>query len=169
MKKMSKPMSTLEILEGRIAPAALPLNVEWILASPSQDNSPIPLHAGQGLSTGGNLSGEYLLYVEKGNAWVFTTDLNNNREIDYNEITGIAAGDGLRLISFVDIHGDIVTNLKEVNVNGSLQFSLSDSNNNPADDNPKHGGDGRVVLDKRIEKIELRTLTTADIPDQDGN
>lgn len=167
MKKITQSKHVIEVLESRIAPAAVPLTAQWVLASHSQDGSPIPLHAGQGLSTGGPNSGDYLLYLEKGNALIFTTDFNNNRIVDFNEITGIAAGDGMRLISFVDIHGDIVTNLKEVTVNGKLILSLSDSNNNPADDNPEHGGDGRVVLNNRIEKIELRTLTTADIPNQD--
>lgn len=169
MKKITKSTHAVEVLESRIAPAALPLNVEWRSASHSLNGSPIELHAGQGLGTDGEGSGTYLLYVEKGSAWVFTTDFNNNSIVDFNEITGIAAGDGLRLVSFVDINGDIVTNLKEVTVGGNLVLSLTDSNNNASDDNPDLGGDGRVVLNNRIEKIEMRSLTIADIPDQDGN
>jgi hypothetical protein len=166
MKNSQLPKHSLEILEARIAPASVPLTATWVLATHDVTGGPIKLFAGQGLSTGGPNSGDYLMYVEKGNAWVFTTDLNNNGVVDFNEITGIAAGDGLRLISFVDIHGDIVTNLREVSTSSGLQQSLSDSNNNPSDDHPRIGGDGRVVLNNRIEKIELRTLTTSDIPDQ---
>src|SRR5215217_1546532 len=108
--------SAIEILESRIAPAALPLpglptikNAVWKSATEGHatgtGQSSFELHAGEGLSTSGDLSGTYLLFVEKGNCIVFATDLNNSHSIEYNEITGIAAGDGLRLISFVDIHG----------------------------------------------------------------
>jgi hypothetical protein len=130
--------------------------------------SPIELHAGEGLSTLGDKAGSYLLYVEKGNALVFTTDLNNNNRIDTNEVTGIAAGDGLRLISFVDIHGDIVTNLRQRVVGDTTFLSLTDSDRNPSNDDPRLQGDGRVVLDNTIEKIEFRALTIADIPDQNN-
>jgi hypothetical protein len=169
MKKTNLQKHSLEVLEGRIAPAAVPIGAQWIQASHSADGTAIPLSAGMGLSSGGQNSGDYLLFVEKGDAWVFTTDFNNNNIVDYNEITGIAAGDGLRLISFVDIRGDIVTNLVVTQGPSGKIFSLSDSNNNPSDDNPVLRGDGRVVLNNRIEKIELRTLTIADIPDQDRN
>src|SRR5688572_10790761 len=113
MKKINQSKHSLEILESRIAPAAVPLGAQWLQASHSADGTPIKMTAGMGLSTGGQNSGDYLLYIEKGNAWIFTTDFNNNNLVDFNEITGIAAGDGLRMISFVDIHGDIATNLKE--------------------------------------------------------
>ncbi|MDB6154320.1 MAG: repeat-containing protein, partial [Chthoniobacteraceae bacterium] len=96
--------------------------------------------------------GSYLLFIEKGSAVIYTTDLNGNNQVDFNEITGISAGDGLRLISFVDIHGDIVTNLKS---NGTL----TDSDNNAG-----NGLDGRTLLNSRIEKIELRSLTQEDLP-----
>ena len=64
-------------------------------------------------TTGTPNSGEYLLFVEQGNALVFLTDLNGNGQVDFNEITGISAGNGLKMIAFTDIHGDIVTNLVE--------------------------------------------------------
>src|SRR5688572_15877571 len=106
----SKKSAVIEPLEHRIAPATL---TGFIQAT---HGSAIPLDANpgtpfaQGISTSGN-GGSYLIYVEKGSALVYTTDLNGDGQVDFNEITGIAAGDGLRLISFVDIHGDIVTNL----------------------------------------------------------
>ncbi len=115
------------------------------------------------LTTGtGARSGTYLLLVQKGEALVFTTDLNNNGQVDYNEITGIAAGDGLRMTSFVDIHGDIVTNL---NADGTLTDSDNNSSNNPVSTK----GDGLVLKNSRIEGITMRSLTIADLTDQNGD
>ncbi len=171
MSRMKIQNSCIEPLEARIAPAAIVtypelINAKWRAATVG---SPIELHAGEGLSTLGDKSGSYLLFVEKGNCIVFTTDLNNNNRIDTNEITGISAGDGLRLISFVDIHGDIVTNLVEKTVGNSTFLSLTDSDRNPSNDDPRLQGDGRVVLPNTIEKIEFRPLAIADIPDQNGD
>lgn len=149
MKSNSAPEENfnlfLETLEQRIAPAGL--NPAAFKAAPA--GSQILLHAGEGIGTASGDSGSWLLYVEKGQALVFTTDLNGNGKVDPNEITGISAGDGLRLISFVDIHGDIVTNL--------------DSNGQLTDSNPADAfRDGKVLLDSRIESITLRSVTTAD-------
>jgi hypothetical protein len=145
---------SFEVLESRIAPAAV---IDGVFRA-GQVGTRIELLAGEGLSTGGNEGGAYMLFVEQGRCLVFTTDLNNNGQLDYNEITGISAGDGLSLICFADIHGDIVTNLKP---NGFL----SDSDNNAANNPETLGGDGRILLDSRIEKIEMRSLTVADITD----
>lgn len=171
-KKLSRHI--IEALESRIAPAAvaLPTIAQAELAWDKNQfadthfvtavtNTPLLLHAGQVLTTGsGARSGQYLMFVQKGTAEIFTTDLNNNGQIDSNEITGVAAGDGLRLISFVDIHGDIVTNL-------DADTTLSDSDNN-ASNNPVTHGDGRVLNNSRIESITMRSLTPADITTQDG-
>ncbi len=170
MSRTKTKTSCIEPLEARIAPAAviaLPslVDAKWRAATVG---SPIELHAGEGLSTLGDKAGSYLLFVEKGNALVFTTDLNNNNRIDTNEITGIAAGDGLRLISFVDIHGDIVTNLVERTVGSTTFLSLTDSDRNPSNDDPRLQGDGRIVLPNTIEKVEFRPLAIGDIPDQDN-
>lgn len=133
----------IESLEDRIAPASLD-GVSW--QSVTMD-TPILLKAGEGLATGPD--GAYLLHIEKGQAMVFITDLNGNGAFDPNEVTGISAGDGLRLTSFVDINGDIVTNL---NANGTL-----------TDLDPlAPGNDGRVVLNSKIEAIILRSLTASD-------
>jgi hypothetical protein len=143
-----RPLSTLEPLEQRIAPAQL------TGFRGAVSGSAILLQAGTanaGLSTS-DQGGSYLLYVHKGYALVFTTDLNGNNQVDMNEITGIAAGPGLQLTSFVDIHGDIVTNLNP-------DFTLTDS-----DGNASNGRDGRVLLPNKIEKIELRSITAADLP-----
>jgi hypothetical protein len=139
--------SRIEPLEQRIAPA---LAISHVVAAVA--GSPLVLHAGDMLSTA-SIGGAYLMFVEKGDAIVYTTDLNNNFQVDFNEITGIAAGDGLRLISFVDIHGDIVTNLRP---DGQR---LTDSDNDAST-----GFDGRVLTNSQIEKIELRSLTAADLP-----
>jgi hypothetical protein len=168
----------IEPLEARIAPATvttLPTIRDAELAydaNPLTDThfvttkvgTPILLKAGQVLTTGVKArDGVYLMFVEKGSAMIFTTDFNNNNQVDFNEITGIAAGDGLRLVSFVDINGDIVTNLDS-------DGTLSDSNNNAVGDDPFLRGDGKVLNNSRIEKIELRSLLPADITDQDpGN
>ena len=145
--------NSVEILEQRIAPAGL-INEAGFKFAPG--GSTTLLHAGEGLTTGvGAGSGTYLLYVEKGDALVFTTDFNLNGVVDFNEITGIAAGDGLRLISFVDIHGDIVTNLR-------TDTTLSDSDNDPSNDPASLRGDGRVLLNNTIEKIELRSVQASD-------
>ena len=179
MKKPNLRKSHIEALEARIAPAALGsyakvADAEWL---PLSLGSPIQLFAGQGLSTLGDKRGSYLMFVEQGSALVFTQDYNGNDRFDANEITGIAAGDGLRLISFVDIHGDIVTNLKRtefVEDRGgvlvtNVSLSLSDSDNNPANDTQGLKGDGRVLLNNAIDKIELRPLTVADLSTTDAD
>lgn len=145
-----KTAAGIEVLEQRIAPAAL------VDVQPGKINDSILLDADPstsapaGLTLGGN--GAYLIYVTKGQARVFTQDLNGNGLLDFDEITGIAAGDGLRLISFVDIHGDIVTNL---NPDGTLTDS---------DGMAVNGRDGQILLNNRIESIELRSVTAEEIP-----
>jgi hypothetical protein len=159
MKTLPTPVMApfLEALEARIAPAGL--NEAAIFAATA--NSAILVKAGQGLSTS-DVGGSYLLYVEKGQALVFTSDFNNNSQVDFNEITGIAAGDGLRLISFVDIHGSIITNLT---AEGELTDStpIDDELLEPGSTYGLNGNDGQIILNSRIEKIELRSLTSSDI------
>ncbi len=175
MKKPIRPKSHIESLEARIAPATISItDAEWL---PLPLGSPIQLFAGQGLSTLGENKGSYLLYVEQGTAIVFTQDYNANDRFDANEITGIAAGDGLRLISFVDIHGDIVTNLKQTEfiedrggvLVKNVSFSLTDSDNNPSNDPQGLKGDGRVLLNNTIEKIVLRPLVLEDLSTKDSD
>ena len=174
---------SLEILEARIAPAGVGMlptirDAEIAFdADPIGSNkfvstvtdTPILLKAGQVLTTGvGARSGTYLLFVEQGEALIFTSDFNNNKLIDFNEITGIAAGAGLRLISLVDINGDIVTNL-------DADRTLTDSNTSTLNTRPKLPddvflkGDGRKLTNSIIEKIELRSLSAADLTDQNGD
>ncbi len=157
-----------EPLEARIAPAAVS-PVASAIWKTGQAGDVFELHAGEGLGTAGDKAGAYLLFVEKGNILVFTTDLNNNGSLDENEITGIAAGDGTRIILFSDVHGDIATNLREANASFGPVLTLSDSDNNGINNSTSLKGDGLVILNKTIEKIELRTLTTADIPDQNND
>lgn len=172
MLKLNRRYNSLEPLEARIAPAAasayplLPSEQSHFVAA--HFGAPILVKTGQILSTTGQAgSGSYLLYVEKGEALVFFTDLNNNNQVDFNEMTGIAAGDGLRVTLFTDLHGDMVTNEKDVplsipGANGSTitQFvpKLTDSDNNPSNDPSSVGGDGRVLLDTTIERVTLRAL-----------
>ncbi len=173
-KKTPKKYCSVEVLESRIAPAAAAAALPTIAqaeaaydTNPLTDThfvhatvgSPILLHAGQVLTTGtGAHDGTYLLFDQKGTMLVFTTDLNNNKVVDFNEITGISAGDGLRFTSFVDIHGDIVTNLTPNN-------TLSDSDNNPSNNDPFTKGDGLILLNSTIEGITMRSLTPADMTD----
>ena len=168
---------SLEILEARIAPANAGVAATVREAELAYDSDPIGsqnfvstktdtpllLKAGQVLTTGvGGRSGTYLLFVEKGEALIFTSDFNNNKLVDFNEITGIAAGAGLRIISFVDINGDIVTNL-------DADRTLTDSNNSTIGDDPFLKGDGRLLNNVGIEKIELRSLAATDITDQNSD
>lgn len=141
----------VEPLEQRIAPAAL------IDFGTAVHSSPLRLDADAttpdipaGLSTSGT-GGAFLLYVEKGSALVFTTDLNANGQVDFNEITGISAGEGLRITLFVDLHGDVVTNLQP-------DFTLTDSDNDAT-----NGRDGRVLLNNSIEMVTLRSVTQGDV------
>ena len=169
---MSHPTSPrrafVEPLEARIAPAGV-LTANWKTAT---FGAPTELFAGDGLSTGGANSGTYLIYVEKGSAMVFLTDLNNNGEVDYNEVTGIAAGDGLRLTAFVDIHGDITTNLIQLSatISGTptTRLALTDSDNNRSNDF-RNLGDGRILANSTIESITLRSLRATDLPDQNND
>ena len=149
------PRHFLEPLEERIAPAIMEGGIATTVAG-----TPILLGDGvdsqgrelpRGLGSDGPYAGGYYLYVEKGQALVFTTDLNGDNIVGPDEITGIAAGSGLRLLSFVDINGDIVTNL---NSDGTLTDSDGDAAN---------GRDGRVVLNNRIEAITLRSVVQDDL------
>lgn len=149
--RLHLPVSVLELLEPRIAPAGI-ASAEWVLAT--EAGGAFALSAGQGLATSSGGGGAKMLYVEAGQALVFSTDLNGNNLVDTNEITGIAASHGLRLVSFVDINGDIVTNL---NSDGR---TLTDSDGNPA-----NGLDGRVVLNNRIDSIVLRSLVAGEVTD----
>src|SRR5215211_7792251 len=93
----------IEPLEARIAPAsALPTIIDAENDPTGKHfvtplvGTPVLLKTGDVLTTGsGPKSGSYLMFVEQGQALVFTTDLNFNGRVDYNEISGIAAGDGL--------------------------------------------------------------------------
>ncbi len=160
MTSKNRSLHSLEVLEARIAPASLITQARVV---PAIVDTPILLHAGDLLNTGTSLQGgTYLLYIEKGDALIFTTDMNNNGVVDFNEITGISAGNGLRMVSFVDIHGDIVTNLNP-------NFTLTDSDNNSSNDNPFLKGDGRVLRNATVEKLELRSITTEDVVDSNGD
>ena len=128
MKPAHTSFAFLEALELRIAPASL-AGIDYKAITLG---SPQLLKAGEGLSTSEDGTGSLLLAVEKGQMLVFTTDLNGNGRFDPNEITGIAAGDGLRFTAFVDINGDIVTNLQ-------ADGKLTDS-----DGDPSNGRDGQV-------------------------
>lgn len=138
----------VESLEARIAPASF----AGALVKNATFGEPILLKANEVLTSGGG----YMLGVEKGQALVYLTDLNHNGVVDSNEITGISAGDGLRLTAFADINGDIVTNL---NPNGTL------TDFDPA----TPGNDGRVVLNSKIESLTFRTVTAADVPASVGD
>ena len=177
MKPSILSRNSIEILEARIAPAAvLPTDPNAYVKATL--GGPVELFEGQVLTTSGYNSGSYLMFVEKGSALVFFTDLNNNKNADFNEVTGIAASDGLRLISYGDIHGDVVTNLIPQSglfpqPDGTFKRTvlvLSDSDSNPANDPLQTKGDGRILLNNTIEKIELRSLLAEELPtDQNGD
>ena len=157
----------IEPLEARIAPAVVvPVVPPPLLFGATVHSvavgSAILLHAGDVLSTS-DTGGAYLMYVKAGQALVFTTDLNQNGLLDTNEITGIAAGNGLQLVSFTDIHGDVVTNL---NLNGTLTDSDNNGATGPASSN---GRDGQILLPSKITSIEMRSLTVADMTDQNAD
>src|SRR5438067_310364 len=168
MKSNLSPNSELRLmiepLEQRIAPAVL-LGKNFTTAVGGSDIKLEALPNNDGLLPGLSTStgdptfggGQYLLYVLKGSAIVHTTDLNHNNQIDFNEITGISAGPGLQMLAFTNIHGDIVTNLNS-------DFTLTDS-----DGNASNGRDGRVLLNSKIESIQVRSLTAADLPTPDAN
>ena len=145
-----QPAVFLEALEPRIAPASL-VGIDYKAVTLG---SPQLLKAGEGLNTSSD-SGSYILAVEKGQALVYTTDVNGNNQFDANEITGIAAGDGLRLTSFVDINGDVVTNLQ------------SDGNLSDSDGDASNGRDGLQLLNSKIEGLTLRSVTSADLKPDD--
>jgi hypothetical protein len=136
---MKQTENLIELLEARIAPAV-------IAGAP---NGEFLLKAGDILGTAGEGAGAYLLKVEKGQALVYTQDFNNDGVLNFNEITGISAGDGLRLVSFVDINGDIVTNLQ-------ADGKRTDSDGSIA------GEDGLILLNSSIEKIQFIELGAFD-------
>ncbi len=135
----------IEPLESRIAPAAatpvaLPANPTYVTATVG---GALLMKAGEVLTTGAAGGGSYLLYVAQGQVLVHTTDLNHNDQLDFNEITGLSVGAGAVIVSFVDIHGDVVTDL---NPDGTLS----------------NGGKGDILLDNNIVEIDLRSLNTGD-------
>ena len=66
------------------------------------------LKAGQVLTTGVRArDGTYLMFVEKGQALIFTTDFNNNGQIDFNEITGIQTRQRLNSVVQTGVPGFI--------------------------------------------------------------
>jgi len=136
--------SMIEPLEARIAPAAatvyLPSNPRFVTATAGSD---LLVTAGEVLTTGAGGSGAYLLYVAQGEVLVHTTDLSHNNAVNFNDITGLSLGNDVIVVPFVDIHGDIVTDLSP---NGTL------------DD----GGKGDILLDYNITEIDMRSLTTTD-------
>ena len=138
----------LESLESRIAPAGL-AGINYIDVTLG---TPQLLKAGQGLKA----NGVYLMAVTQGEALIYTTDVNGSNQFDYNDITGISAGNGLKLTSFVNINGDIVTNLL---ANGTL------SNSNGSN---LGGHDGLLLLNSTIDAITLRSLTAADVAPTDN-
>jgi hypothetical protein len=151
MKSKSKPSRVterygmIEPLEPRIAPAAagtvyLPANPTFVTVT---SGGSLLIKAGEVLTTGSGGGGSYLLYVAQGQVLVHTTDLNHSNSVDFNEITGLSVGAGAVIVSFVDIHGDIVTDL---NPDGTLS----------------DGGKGDILLDNNIVEIDMRSLTTTD-------
>jgi hypothetical protein len=159
MKSTSKSSKVLERygmiepLEARIAPAAvgtiqIPSNAVYptIVSGGGAGSigvTSLLLKAGEVLTTGNSGGGSYLLFVSQGQILVHVTDLNNNGQVEFNEITGISAGNGAVFTSFVDIHGDVVTDL---NPDGTLS----------------HNGAGDILLDNNIQEIDLRSLSAAD-------
>ncbi len=141
----------VEPLEQRIAPAILTANGVRAASAGVINLDADPNTSAPALLTTDLSGGNYLLYVEKGSCQVYISDLNANGEVDFDEITGISAGDGLRLVCFTDIHGDIVTNLKS-------DFTLTDSDNDAS-----NGLDGRIILNSTIEKIELRSVRASEL------
>lgn len=143
--RVSDRYGMIEALEPRIAPAAV-LN-DYLPASPKfvtvTAGGSLLVTAGEVLTTGSGGGGIYLLYVQTGQVLVHTTDLNGNGQIDFNEITGLSVGNGARIVSFVDIHGSVVTDL---NPDGTLS----------------DGGKGDILLDANITEIDMRSLTTND-------
>jgi hypothetical protein len=111
------------------------------------------MHAGDVLSTA-TTGGSYLLFVEKGDAIVYTTESqwecadrfqrdhrHLRRRMDYDLFpSSISTGTSSRICAL-------------------MGKRLTDSDNNAT-----NGFDGRVVLNNQIEKIELRSLTQADLP-----
>jgi hypothetical protein len=158
---LDRAIIQIEPLEARIAPAAITVP---ITAQPETvaAGSALLLHAGQMLTTGGGTAGDpagkVLLYVDQGDVLVFTTDLNHNHALDPNEITGISVDNGVRMAVFVNIYGDIVTNLAD-----GTHGVLTDSDNNAlTGPTSTNGHDGRVLTNARIDTIELRSLASTD-------
>ena len=93
---------SLERLESRICPSSL--NYGAVVVTPSD-----PL----------TLGGQKLIELTAGKAIVYVSETGqgNANQLDANDIVGISVTKGIQLISNVNIHGDIVTNL---NKNGTL-------------------------------------------------
>ena len=137
----------VETLESRIAPAGL----SGIVYQDITLGTPQLVTAGHGLKA----NGQYIMAVTSGQALVYTTDINGDNHFDPNDLTGIAAGNGLKMTSFVNINGDIVTDLQ---ANGTLSNS---NGNNPT------GHDGLLLLNSKITGITLRSVTPADVTPAD--
>jgi len=156
-KHARRPGLFVEALEPRIAPASL----SGITYTAVTLEEPQLITAGFGLATSqgdaAQNSGSLLLAVEQGMVKVFTTDLNGNGRFDPNEITGLSVGDGARFTLFVDVNGDVVTNLQ---ADGQLTDSGLPDPRRAID--PLYR-DGRVLLNSNIESITLRSVTQFDL------
>src|ERR1051325_191199 len=94
----------LERLESRICPSSLTAGA--ILVTP---NNPL------------TLGDTKIIEVEAGKALVYVRDVDNNG-LRADDIVGISVSPDIELISHVDIHGDIVTNLTKTGLlTGDLQ------------------------------------------------
>ena len=143
----------IEPLESRIAPAAAVASgglLDKAVGVTAVAGGALVVTAGEVLTTAANGGGSYLLYVEQGAVLVHTTDFNHDGQLESNEITGLSVANGTRVDVFVDIHGDVITNLNP-------DHTLTDSDNNAA-----NGRDGRVLLDANIAAINLRSLQASD-------
>lgn len=123
-----QPPIFLELLEDRIAPAAVILSQGGNLLSAGDEGY---------LSLGSEPSTSALLVkVTSGKALVFW-------DADEKLIKGISVTDGIRMDIYGDVDGDIVTNLLR-------SGSLTDSDNNPA-----NGLDGGKLLDSSVTAINV--------------
>jgi len=127
--------SAVEPLESRIAPAVIlvgnsaasPNNKTYTEApfaavssnsnfSSALGSSPnsffLTLHAGDSVDLYNNGKGYTpFITVSKGTLVAFFNDKNSNNEVDANELTGLALGNGVAIKIFGEVNGDIATNL----------------------------------------------------------
>jgi hypothetical protein len=179
----SSLVSSIEVLESRIAPAALllgqdfnPKNAAATAGLDTTDATAVgatkayALKAGQSIVLDLNSNGKAdtpakgdlnLVNITGGKALIFLTDLNNDGKFQTNEITGLAVSDGFNGTVNADINGSVVTALNKTTGAFSGGDTLLDASITSLI--VSGGVSGDVLAGRNIAKLTIGTSASSDL------